>query len=147
MTRHVHPNAGPRQTAIGFPLHTDQPLAPVFGYKVQNLHPIPPFCQRLLKLSTKEKEETCEKINNLHLFSEHLSSMVIIWAEMTVLVGQEATEGAVGLSQKSGVKEPDCFNLSARGAPLFIKLFGCVIQTRAPMFSAPPLFSHENQFP
>lgn len=52
-----------------------------------------------------------------------------------------------GLSKKSGGKEPDCFNLSACGAPLFIKLFGRVIQTQAPVFCAPLLFSHENQFP
>lgn len=52
-----------------------------------------------------------------------------------------------GYPKKSGGKEPDCFNLSARGAPLFIKLFGRVIQTQAPVFCAPLLFSHENQFP
>lgn len=55
--------------------------------------------------------------------------------------------GGRGISKKSGGKEPDCFNLSARGAPLFIKLFGRVIQTQAPVFCAPLLFSHENQFP
>lgn len=52
-----------------------------------------------------------------------------------------------GYPKKSGGKEPDCFNLSACGAPLFIKLFGRVIQTQAPVFCTPPLFSHENQFP
>lgn len=36
--------------------------------------------------------------------------------------------------KESGGKEPDCFNLSARGAPLFIKLSGRVIQTQAPVF-------------
>lgn len=59
--------------------------------------------------------------------------------------GQE--EKGYPKKKKSGGKEPDCFNLSACGAPLFIKLFGCVIQTQAPVFCAPPLFSHENQFP
>lgn len=77
--------------------------------------------------------------------------MVIIWAKITVPSGRGQREGGRrrggGLSKKSGGKEPDCFNLSARGAPLFIKLFGRVIQTQAPVFCAPLLFSHENQFP
>lgn len=61
--------------------------------------------------------------------------------------GQEEEGYPKKKKKKSGGKEPDCFNLSACGAPLFIKLFGCVIQTQAPVFCAPPLFSHENQFP
>lgn len=77
--------------------------------------------------------------------------MVIIWAKLLRRAdkdrGREEGGGGGGLSKKSGGKEPDCFNLSARGAPLFIKLFGRVIQTQAPVFCAPLLFSHENQFP
>lgn len=77
--------------------------------------------------------------------------MVIIWAKMTVPSGRVWREGGRagggGLSKESGGKEPDCFNLNARGAPLFIKLSGRVIQTQAPALRASPLFSHENQFP
>lgn len=80
-------------------------------------------------------------------FLSALSSVVIIWAKITVLSGRGQKQGGGGYPKKSGGKKPDCFNLSARGAPLFIKLFGRVIQTQAPVFCAPLLFSHENQFP
>lgn len=95
----------------------------------------------------------CGKVNNLRLFFplhtfttgfplwSLFGLKLLCWADGD----REREEG--GLSKKSGGKEPDCFNLSACGAPLFIKLFGRVIQTQAPVFCAPLLFSHENQFP
>lgn len=66
---------------------------------------------------------------------------------LKLLCRADGDRGRRAIQRKSGGKEPDCFNLSACGAPLFIKLFGRVIQTQALVFCAPPLFSHENQFP
>lgn len=97
---------------------------------------------------TKVEKEPCGKVNNLCPFSPFLGLLSASLFGLKLLCPADGDKGGKeGYPKKSGGKEPDCFNLSACGAPLFIKLFGRVIQTQAPVFCAPPLFSHENQFP
>lgn len=75
-------------------------------------------------LDQSEKGNVGESKQLVSFFSlyplNRLSSAVIIWAKLLRRADkdrgwEEGGEG--GLSKKSGGKEPDCFNLSARGAP------------------------------
>lgn len=101
---------------------------------------------RMFFLPTQRANELRERANNLyvcvcvrfHSFSTGFPS----WSLFGLCCADwdEGRRGGGAFPQKeSGGKEPDCFNLSARGAPLFIKLSGRVIQTQAPVFCGPAI--------
>lgn len=160
MTRHVHTNtAPPRQRAMSphrYPIPSAflcTQMSPRSGCKPRRTGSAATCSFTHLNAVDSERGQSgngnvwkSKQLCPFSFFNRPRSFLRGHYLDLNYSAGRMGTGGG-GLPKKSGGKEPDCFNLSACGAPLFIKLFGRVIQTQAPVFCAPPLFSHENQFP